>query len=330
MKTVDVYGLGNALVDILVKTSEADFQALDLEKATMRLVSHEEQSELLARVTKSNPQMASAGSVANTIYSLGQLGGKAAFSGSVGDDRYGLFYKNEFEGLGILFPNAPTVGAVTGTCLVFITPDAERTMRTSLAVSTEFGADHIDEALIAASKYVFIEGYLLANPGKVEPWLQKVIPLCKKHNTKIAFTCSEAWVIQSFRPVVDMVLDAASVVFANESEAIALTEAATAEEAFNSLKKRYESVAITVGEKGALVSLAGDDTVVSAFPCKPIDLTGAGDVFAGGIMYGLSNGFSAAKAATAACFLASKVIEHVGARYPGDLKMHWKEALEKM
>lgn len=326
MRKYSVYGLGNALVDIIVSISEKECEEFKLEKATMRLVEAKEQHGLISRVATKNLSMSSAGSVANSMYCIGQLGGNAAFSGSVGDDKYGLFYKNEFEALKIHFPSAPSVGKTTGTCLVFITPDAERTMRTCLAVSSDFGPNHIDEELIEKSEWVFIEGYLLANPGKVDPWLSKVLSACKLCGTKIAFTCSEAWVLQNFKDSVSKVLAQASLVFANASEASAISGKETAEESFNSLKDTFEYVVVTDGERGAYASKRGKGVHQPAFPCSPVDLTGAGDALAGAFLYGISHSHPIEQSLKGGCYLASKVISHVGARYQGDMKAHWTEA----
>lgn len=328
MKKYSVYGLGNALVDILVSISDAECDSLGLEKATMRLVDAAEQGALLAKLAGKKLSMASAGSVANSMYCIGQLGGRAAFSASIGDDRYGLFYKNEFESLGISLPNSPAFGQTTGTCLVFITPDAERTMRTCLAVSSDFSADHVDEDILKDSEWVFIEGYLLANPGKVDAWLDKVLSLCKRHGTKIAFTCSEAWVLEHFKEPVSKVIAQASLVFANESEGKALAgiTSGNAEDAFNVLKDKFEYTVITAGSDGAFASFRGEGIHRKSYPCTPVDLTGAGDALAGAFMYGITHGANLTQSLKAGCYLASKVISHIGARYQGDLKAHWKEA----
>lgn len=327
MKKYDIYGLGNALVDIIIKISDQEFVALDIEKATMRLVDAQEQKQLLSQFSKHQPQMASAGSVANSIYAVGQLGGRGAFSGSVGDDSYGLFYKNEFESLGITFPSSPSVGAITGTCVILVTPDAERTMRTNLAVSSEFSQEHIEEEIVKNSKWIFLEGYLLSNPSNIQSAARRMIDLAKKYDTKIAFTCSESWVLTSFPDQVKTVLDSVDFVFANESEACTLSNTSDAKAAFNSLSSRFPNVAVTAGENGAYLSLEGETAFTPAYPCTPVDLTGAGDAFAGTVLYGVSQGYKASSLVKAGCYIASKIISHVGARYPGDIRQFWDEVM---
>src|SRR5260370_372209 len=134
MKAFQLYGLGNALVDVFIPVSDARFGELGFERGSMRLGEPAEQKALLAKFHDAEPRLVSGGSVANSVIAFSQLGGKSAFLGCVGDDRYGLFYKTEFEELGIDFGNPAIVGETTGTCVCIVTPDAERTMRTCLAV----------------------------------------------------------------------------------------------------------------------------------------------------------------------------------------------------
>src|SRR5262245_42835359 len=165
MKEYHVSGLGNALVDILLELGEAEFAGLGFERGTMRLVGHAEQRALLERFHGREPRLVSGGSVANSVIACSQLGGKAAFIGCVGDDRYGLFYKTEFDELDIDIGNPVIVGEPTGTCLSIVTPDAERTMRTCLAVSRHLADRHVDSERIRKSEWLFVEGYVLANPA---------------------------------------------------------------------------------------------------------------------------------------------------------------------
>src|SRR5262245_17249993 len=170
-------GLGNAIVDIFLEVSDAEFQQLGFERGTMRLVDLAEQKTLLERYRKHEPKLVSGGSVANSTIAFSQLGGDAAFIGCVGDDRYGLFYSGEFEELGIDIGNPIIVNEATGTCVCVITPDAERTMRTCLAVSSHLAAKHVDEERIKKSDWLFIEGYVFANPETGQTAIREAIKL---------------------------------------------------------------------------------------------------------------------------------------------------------
>src|SRR4030095_10652383 len=175
MKEFKLCGLGNAIVDIFLEVSEPEFASLAFERGSMRLVALAEQEVLLDRYQRHEPKLASGGSVANSIIAFSQLGGSAAFIGCVGDDRYGLFYSNEFEELGIDIGSPIIVNESTGTCLCLITPDAERTMRTCLAVSNHLSARHVEERRIKNSEWVFIEGYVFGNPNTGQTAIREAI-----------------------------------------------------------------------------------------------------------------------------------------------------------
>src|SRR5438270_722252 len=183
MKQFKLCGLGNPLVDIFLELSDSEFASLGFERGTMRLVEIEEQKTLLQRFHKHEPKLVSGGSVANSIIAFSQLGGQAAFIGCVGDDRYGLFYTNEFEELGIDIGNPIIVDEATGTCISIVTPDAERTMRTCLAVASHLSAPHVDEERIKHSEWLFIEGYVFANPATGQTAIREAIRIAKQHDT---------------------------------------------------------------------------------------------------------------------------------------------------
>ena len=328
MKEFQLCGLGNAIVDIFLEVSEDEFNQLGFERGTMRLVDLNEQKILLQRHRHEEPKLVSGGSVANSIIAFSQLGGDAAFIGCVGDDRYGLFYTSEFEELGIDIGNPIIVNEATGTCVCVITPDAERTMRTCLAVSSNLAARHVDEARIKASEWLFIEGYVFANPATGQTAIKQAIDLARKHGTKVAVTCSDAFVINVFGEAFRDAVKYTDLLFANETEACALTGAKTAEEAFKQLKGIVPSAVVTNGPHGAYVRHGQVEVHVPAFASEPKDLTGAGDMFAGSFLYGITHNVPPHKAARAACFLAHKVITQIGARLHHGTKNYWEEALK--
>jgi sugar/nucleoside kinase (ribokinase family) len=327
MRQLQLCGLGNAIVDIFVELNDAEFAAMGFERGGMQLVDLPEQTVLLDRYQKREPRLASGGSVANSIIAFSQLGGKAAFIGCVGDDRYGLFYVSEFEELGIEIGNPIIVNEATGTSVCLITPDAERTMRTCLAVSSHLADRHVDESRIKNSDWLFIEGYVFANPATGQTAIQEGLRLAKLHKTKVAITCSDAFVVHVFGDALRGALQQADLFFCNESEACAVTGESDAEAAFARLKDTVPSVVVTNGPHGAYIRHAGVEAHVPAFPSEPKDLTGAGDMFAGAFLYGILHGVEPPKAARAAGFLAHKVISQVGARLHHGTKQYWDECL---
>lgn len=327
MREFDVIGLGNSLVDILLELTEEEFAALGFEKGTMRLVSPPEQKGLLDAFKDHEPRLVSGGSVANSVIACSQLGGRGAFVGCVGDDRYGLHYVEEFGELAIDFINPPLVGETTGTCVSIITPDAERTMRTCLAVSSHLAARHVSAEKIAAAEWLFVEGYVFANPNTGQHAIRAAIRAAKAHGVKVALTCSEAFIPQVFGDAFHEALQQSDLLFCNAPESIAVTGGADAHDAFAKLKGIVPNAVVTDGANGAFVRFGETECHVPAFPCKPVDLTGAGDMFAGAFLYGITHGFAPQQAARAANLLAMKVITQIGARLHHGAKQFWDEAV---
>jgi sugar/nucleoside kinase (ribokinase family) len=326
-KEFDVCGLGNSLVDILLELTDAEFAPLGFEKGTMRLVEPHEQKALLEQFRDHEPRLVSGGSVANSVIACSQLGGRGAFVGCVGDDRYGLHYTDEFAQLAIEFCAQPLVGEATGTCVSIITPDAERTMRTSLAVSSHLAARHVPAERIAASEWLFVEGYVFANPNTGQHAIREGLKAAKAHGVKVAVTCSDAFIPQAFGDAFVGALGASDLLFCNATEAMTVAKADTAAEAFARLKGMVPACVVTDGPNGAFVRFGGEEHHVPAYPCEPKDLTGAGDMFAGAFLYGVTHGVPPARAARAANFLAMKVITQIGARLHHGAKQFWQEAL---
>jgi sugar/nucleoside kinase (ribokinase family) len=329
MRDYHVCGLGNAIVDIFLEIEDSEFEKLGYERGTMRLVDPEEQTALLEQFQKSGQdlRLVSGGSVANSIIGLSQLGGKAAFIGCVGDDRYGLHYVEEFNQLSIDIGNPILVGKTTGTCTAIITPDAERTMRTSLAVSSELGAKHVDEDRISRSEWLFIEGYVFANPETGQHAIRKAIEIAKNAGTKVALTCSDAFIPNVFGDAFREALAQSDLLFCNAPESMAVTGKDSPQEAFDALAKMVPASVVTDGPHGAHIRFNGVQSHVPAYSCHPKDLTGAGDMFAGAFLYGITHGVAPAAAAKGANFLCMKVITQVGARLHQGAKEFWNEAI---
>jgi sugar/nucleoside kinase (ribokinase family) len=327
MKEFDVIGLGNSLADILLELTDEEFADLKFEKGTMRLVESHEQKILLDLFQDHEPKLVSGGSVANSIIACSQLGGKGAFIGCVGDDRYGLHYTEEFAELKIDFANPPIVGQTTGTCVSIITPDAERTMRTCLAVSSHLAARHVTAGKIEASKWLFVEGYVFANAHTGQHAVREAVRIAKASGVKIALTCSDAFIPQVFGDVFREALKQSDLLFCNATEAMAVAGGLSAAEAFGQLKGIVPHCVVTDGPNGAFVRYDGSECHVPAFSCRPVDVTGAGDMFAGAFLYGITHDISAAQAARAANYLSMKVITQIGARLHHGTKQFWEESI---
>lgn len=330
MKHYDVCGLGNAVVDIFLDLSDSDFDELDFQRGTMQLVDKPTQDSLLAKFHSSRHDLVlvSGGSVANSTIVVSQLGGKSTFIGCVGDDRYGLHYVEEFEQLSIDMGNPVLVGETTGTCLAMITPDGERTMRTHLGVASHLAAKHVDAQRIAASRWLFIEGYVFANPETGQHAIREAIRIARETNTKIALTCSDAFVPEVFHEAFGEALSVSDLLFCNAGEAMSVTGTQSVPDAFQRLKEFVPSCVITDGPNGAYVRFEGKSGHVPTRPCQPRDLTGAGDMFAGSFLYGINQELDPFLAAKAANAMSGYVISQVGARLHQQVPQLWRESLE--
>ena len=200
-------------------------------------------------------------------------------------------------------------------------------MRTCLAVSSRLSAHHVDEARLKDADWLFVEGYVFANPDTGQGAVREALRVAKRHGVKVAVTCSEAFVVQAFGDAFFEALGQTDLLFCNASEARAVTGAESAEAAFARLKDRVPSAVVTDGANGVYVRHGGVEAHVPAYPCRPVDLTGAGDMLAGSFLYGITHGVAPDRAARAACYLAMKVITQVGARLHHGAKQSWEEAL---
>ncbi len=330
MKRYDVCGLGNAVVDIFLDLSDQEYADLDFERGKMRLVDKATQDDLLARFHNIGHDLVlvSGGSVANSTIALSQLGGAAAFIGCVGDDRYGLHYAEEFELLKIDMGNPVLVGESTGTCLAIVTPDGERTMRTFLGVASHLSDRHVDHDRVAASKWLFIEGYVFANPDTGQHAIREAVRIAKREGTRIALTCSEGFIPEVFGDAFHESLSQADLLFCNGTESMAVTKAKDPQEAFEKLKDIVPNCVVTNGPDGAYVRYEGQSGHVPTVACKPRDLTGAGDMFAGSFLYGITHDYDPLTAARAANAMSGRVISQVGARLHDGVKKSWQDALK--
>lgn len=315
MSRYDIYGVGNALVDIQVQVDARFLIDHNIDKGVMTLVSAEQQAEVLAQLENIPRQTSSGGSACNTVVGVANYGGRTYYAGKVGDDKLGEFYQRELKELGIRSDLPPASGP-TGTVLVLITPDADRTMLTCLAESLSLDASDILEEHVKSSRYVYVEGYLWDAPGPREASI-KAMELGRKNGATVAYTYSDPFCVQraahDFRELSKSSVD---LVFCNEEEAKMIAEVDVATDACLAIASWGPRVFMTVGPKGAYYAEGDKIEHIPGFPATAIDTTGAGDLFAGGVLYGLSNGHTPAESGRLGSYAASLVVAQVGARLP--------------
>jgi sugar/nucleoside kinase (ribokinase family) len=312
-KQIDVYGIGHAIVDIQVKVRDCFIEDNKLKKGSMSLVSEMEQQSFINSLGNIGFNQASGGSAANSIIALSQLGGKAAFCGLVADDSFGRFYYDEMKSLGIVYCNTPLEDKKTGTCLIFISPDAERTMNSCLGVSAELKPHHLDLNLIQSSKWLYIEGYVISSPNGPDT-IKSAIQHAKKNNVKIALSCSDSFIVENYSDLVREVLKESHLCFANETEARKLSGGQDFQDIISRFKSLTNNFVITRGEKGAYVAFEQQEIAFEAKKTQAIDTTGAGDMFAGTFLFGLTHDMSLLKTGQLACTLSSEVVSQLGPR----------------
>ncbi|HLI10133.1 MAG TPA: adenosine kinase [Alphaproteobacteria bacterium] len=309
----DVVGIGNAIVDVLAHAEDAILEKLGLVKGAMTLVDASAAETLYAHMAAAIE--CSGGSAANTIAGLASLGGRAAFIGKVKRDQLGEVFAHDIRALGVHFATPPAVfGAATARCLVFITPDAQRTMQTFLGACVELGPEDIDEALIAAAKVTYLEGYLW-DPPRAKEALLKACEIAHAHGRKVALSLSDPFCVKRHRTEFrELVAGHVDILFANEQEIMALYQSPDFDAAMRAVRGHCEIAALTRSEKGSVVLNGKDVHVIDAAPAQVLDTTGAGDLYAAGFLHGYAQGHDPAACGRLGALCAAEVIGHIGAR----------------
>lgn len=309
----DVYGVGNALLDIQARVADSVLTDLHFAKGIMTLVDEPTQEQVLGKLNGVTLNRCAGGSAANTIMGISDFGGQAAYVGKVGQDETGECFLGDMRKMGVAIESKPVDGR-TGTCVVLITDDAQRTMLTNLAVSSQLGPADIDEAEIKKAKYVYIEGYLFGGEPTRSAAL-RAIELAKKNGVKVAFTVSDPFLIQYNRDLfLQLIEGPVDLLFCNLDEARALTGHHDPIECAQEIHKHAENVALTLGGDGSILMHEGKVIPIEGVAVKAIDTTGAGDMYAAGILYGITNGLSWKQAGHLASHAAARVVAQMGAR----------------
>ena len=305
-----ILGIGNAIVDVICKVEDRFITQNNLTKSTMKLVDEIEFKKLLS--TLNIEETVSGGSVANSIVGLSQLENKVGFIGKVSDDDLGNKYEEGLKKENVQFFYSKKKETIpTGTCLILITPDSERTMVTFLGTAGKINESDIDKNAVKKSEILFLEGYLW-DEGEPKKAFEKAI----NNSNKVAMSLSDLFCVERHKPhFLELVKNKLDVTFANEQEIISLISAKNFDDVVNFSKKINKLIVITRGEKGALAVNKNEVVECTAKnKLKIKDLTGAGDLFAGGFLHGLVNNKSTKESLEIGTEMSSKVIQIIGAR----------------
>jgi sugar/nucleoside kinase (ribokinase family) len=312
--SLDVVGIGNAIVDVL---SEADEQLLvdhGLAKGTMSLIDGERADLLYSRLGKRTE--CSGGSAANTMVGIASLGGSSAYIGKVRDDALGRLFRDDIREAGVIFESSPApAGPGTGRCLVLVTPDAQRTMQTYLGASATLTTDNLDPELISSGRITYLEGYLYDPPPAKEAFLEAA-RIAHGAGRKVALSLSDRFCVKRHRSeFVELIDSHIDILFANEDEIVSLYRTETFDHAVEALKGRCAMAALTRGAAGSVVLAGGETFRVEAEPVtRLVDTTGAGDLFASGFLFGLTDGRDPVACGKIGSIAAAEVVSHFGAR----------------
>lgn len=328
-KKYDVFGVGNALVDVLAQVDDKLVEEFELPKGSMNLMDPEKQTSVLTHLESGSLNLASGGSAANTMVAIAQSGGTGVYIGQVANDSHGEFYKKDMQQAGIEFPVDPTAdsGLPTGTSVILTTPDAERTMCTHLGVSTSLNKSNVDFDLLSESRISYIEGYLwdAEDPRAV---CMETFEQSKKRGVKTAFTFSDAFLIDRFAGDFGTLLDEyCDIVFCNADEAMKFFGSENLDECNQKLSQRVDLAFVTNGAAGCYVLQNGSVEQVGGYKVTAVDTVGAGDAFAGGVLYGLANDMPATLAARWGNYFASRVVAKIGPRLAGDMREEMQTVL---
>ena len=306
-----ILGIGNAIVDVICKVDDSFISQNGLTKSTMKLIFDENEFKKLLTNLKIEKTV-SGGSVANSIVGISQLGNKVGFIGKVSDDAFGSKYEEGLKKENVeYFYSKKKEELPTGTCLILVTPDSERTMCTFLGTAGKINENDVNADAIKKSEIIFLEGYLW-DEGDPKKAFDKAI----NNANKVAMSLSDQFCVDRHKPhFLELVKNKLDITFANEQEFVSLIDAKNFDEVVNFSKKMNKLVVITRGEKGA-IAIQGEEIVECDIhkDLKIVDLTGAGDLFAAGFLHGYVNKLSVKESLEKGTEMSSKVIQQIGAR----------------
>jgi sugar/nucleoside kinase (ribokinase family) len=317
---LDVVGIGNAIVDVLVPTDDSFLSKHDLHKGTMALIDEKRADALYAAMGAGVE--ASGGSCGNTMAGIASLGGRGAYIGKVRNDKLGDVFAHDLRKIGVKFDTkAITHGPATARCLILVTKDAQRTMNTYLGACVELGPEDIEPALIASAQVTYLEGYLF-DPPRAKEAFRKAAKIAHDAGRKVSLSLSDPFCVDRYRDEFrELVANHVDILFANEVEICSLYQVNDFEQALNHVRGNAELAVLTRSEEGSVVVTRDREHRIPVHKAeRVVDSTGAGDLYAAGFLYGLTNGKDLPTCGKLGSLAAAEVISHYGARPETSLK----------
>jgi sugar/nucleoside kinase (ribokinase family) len=328
MGKLRVFSIGNILIDILADVSEDDIRSLSLDKGIMKLVDDGERGRILKLLEKKECVYNCGGSAPNTIITLAGLGVPCGLSGKVGQDDLGQTYIDRLEEQGV--KSYVTAGdGNTGTSIILITPDSERTMNTSLCINREYSRDDVDLNAVGEADFFYFTGYMWDTNSQKDALLE-AINEARREGTKIVFDLADPFAVQRSRDdFLNMIHHHYDIVFANREEAKLLFHRESVEDSVKELARLCEIAVVKDGGNGSYVASGDQVWKIPVFKVDSIDSTGAGDTYSSGFLYGLSQGYSLEKSGHFASWLASRIVTVKGAQFSEDTIGVIRKAIEE-
>ena len=313
--TLDVVGIGNAIVDVIAHSEDSFLTEHALNKGAMTLIDAERAEALYGAMGAGGVEV-SGGSVANSMVGMALMGSIVGYIGKVSQDTLGDVFHHDMASAGVSFESLPSAtGASTARCLTFVTEDAQRTMNTYLGACIELGPEDIDEAFIASAQVTYMEGYLWDPPDAKEAF-RRAQGIAKANGRRVSLSLSDSLCVERHcEELRDFVENHVDILFANQDEIISLYEIDNFDDALQRITQHCEIVALTRGAQGSVVAGRGEVHFVNAAPVSRVmDTTGAGDLYAAGVLYGFTHDFDLARCGRLGALAASEIISHFGAR----------------
>jgi sugar/nucleoside kinase (ribokinase family) len=321
----DVLAIGNAIVDVIARVDDAFVEANGLVKGSMNLIDEGRAESLYASMGPA--QEVSGGSAGNTAAGVASFGGKAAYFGKVRNDQLGGIFRHDMRAQGVAFDSAPALaGPATARSFILVTPEGERTMNTYLGACVNLGPADVDESVVGASKVTYMEGYLW-DKEEAKQAFKQAAKIAHKAGRMTSITLSDSFCVERHRDsFLDLIRGGIDIVFANESEVKSLYQTQSFDGAFQALRRDCRIAVCTRSARGSVIAEGDDVYEVATMPiARVVDVTGAGDLYAAGFLFGYTQGFGMARAGQLASLAASEVISHVGARPEVNLRQYARD-----
>ena len=311
-----VYGIGNPLIDVLVGVSDDELKDLGLYKGTMNLISLDKRLELTEFIKTKKPSFSCGGSCPNTVITLSALGVETTLAGKVGTDEYGTIYRDRLQSLGVRDNLAVSQANVTGSSIILITPDSERTMNTYLGANRDFCPDDVIESEVARADFFQFTGYMWDTKNQMEA-IRKTLDIARRNNVVVSFDIADPFAVGRYHDAfLELIENHCDIVFANKEEARMLFDNYDPYGCCKSMGKLCETAIVKNGKKGSFISYRRRIYEIPVQgPETPVDTTGAGDTYAAGFLYGLCNGMDVERSGNVASALAGQIIKQVGAQF---------------